>query len=120
MAISEIYCRLSTDPFYEADRLEVSNEIEALIEKIRMLMLTKKGELLGEPDFGVDLEEYIFETFFDRGAIINEIMGQFYRYIPEANRFKLNATVNVSKGELRDQIIVDVFINQEKILGFEI
>lgn len=120
MAISEIYCKLSTDPFYEVDRLEVSNEIEALIEKIRMIMLTKKGEVLGDPDFGVDLEQYIFETFFDRGSIINEILGQFFRYIPEASRFKLNATVNLSKGDYRDQIIVDVFINQERILGFEI
>lgn len=120
MAISEIYCKLTTDPFYEADRLEVSNEIEALIEKIRMLMLTKKGEVLGEPDFGVDLEQYIFETFFDRGSIINEIHDQFFRYIPEAKRFNLTATVNTTKGEYRDQIVVDVFINQERILGFEI
>jgi phage baseplate assembly protein W len=120
MAINEIYCKLTTDPFFETERLEVSNEIEALIEKLRMIMLTRKGEVLGEPDFGVDLEQYIFETFFDRGAILNEINQQLSRYVPEANRFKLNAVVSVTKGEYRDNIVVDIFINQEKILGFEI
>lgn len=120
MAISEIYCKLSTDPYFESDRLEVSNEIEALIEKIRMIMLTRKGDLLGDPDFGVDLEKYIFETFFDRGAITFEITDQFSRYIPEQNKFNLNTRIDISKGTYKDNIIVDIFIDQDKILGFVI
>jgi phage baseplate assembly protein W len=120
MAISEIYCKLTNDPYFESDRLEVTSDIEALIEKIRMVMLTKKGDVLGEPEFGVDLEKYIFETFFDRRAILSEINNQFSKYIPEQNRYDLNTKVDISKGEFRDNIIVDIFINQEKILGFAI
>jgi|688.fasta_scaffold815884_2 hypothetical protein len=118
MAISEIYCKLTNDPYFESDRLEVTNEIEALIEKIRMIMLTRKGDILGEPTFGVDLEQYIFETFFDRGAISAEINQQFSLFIPNRNKFDLNVRVDISKGEFRDNIIVDIFINQEKLLGF--
>lgn len=120
MAISEIYCKLSTDPYFESDRLEVTNDIEALIEKIRMIMLTRKGDVLGDPDFGVDIEKYIFETFFDRGAINYEIADQFSRYIPEQNKFNLSARVELSKGTYKDNIIIDIFINQDKILGFVI
>lgn len=120
MAIVEIYCRLTNDPYFESDRLEVTNEIEALIEKIKMIMLTRKGDILGEPEFGVDLEKYIFETFFDRGAINNELNTQFSKFIPEQNKFDLSTRVDIAKGEFRDNIIVDIFINQEKILGFVI
>ena len=36
------------------------------------------------------------------------------------NTFNVSTTVNISKGEYRDNIIIDIFINQDKVLGFVI
>jgi phage baseplate assembly protein W len=116
MAISEIYNRLPNDDYYQDNRLEVKDEIEALISKVRMIILTKKGDVLGDPEFGVDLEQFIFETFFDRAAIYNEINSQFSKYIPEASKYNLRSIVDTTKGN----IIIDILINQERVLGFEI
>lgn len=118
MAISEIYSRLPNDPFFSKEKLETNDEIEALLGKIRMIMFTRQGDLLGNPEFGVDIEKYIFETSFDENSIINEVRDQFFKFIPEANRYNLNVLVNLAKGEYKDQIIIDVLINQERVLGF--
>lgn len=118
--INEIYSRVPTDAFFQNDKLEVKDEIEALIGKIRMIMLTRKGDLLGNPDFGVDLEQFIFETFFDKGAIQNEIQVQFAKYLPEMLRYEIASNAYLTEGEYRNDIIIDIFINQERILGFRI
>lgn len=118
--ISEIYLRVPSDDFFENDRLEVTNEIEALVDKIRMVMLTKKGELLGDPNFGVDLESYIFETYFDKKGIQREIQTQFALYIPEMKKYEILTSAYLSEGEFRSDIIVDIFVNQERLIGFKI
>lgn len=120
MAISEIYSKISTEAYFESDRLEVKDEIEALIGKIRTLMFTRKGDVLGSPDFGVDVESYIFETFFDQNGIVNDIRNQMYRFIPEAGRYNLEVAVNLVQGTHKDDIIIDILINREKVLGFVI
>jgi hypothetical protein len=118
--INEIYSRVPTDAFFQNDRLEVKDEIEALLGKIRMIMLTRKGDLLGNPDFGVDLEQYIFETFFDQGAIQREIQVQFAKYLPEMLRYDIESYAYLSEGEYKDSIIIDILINRERLLGFKI
>lgn len=118
--INEIYSRVPSDAFFQNDRLEVKDEIEALIGKIRMIMLTRRGDLLGNPDFGVDLEQFIFETFFDQGAIQKEIQLQFAKYLPEMLRYEIESYAYLTEGEYRNDIIVDILINKERLLGFRI
>lgn len=120
MAISEIYSKISTEAFFESDRLEVKDEIETIIGKIRTLMFTRRGDVLGNPDFGVDVESYIFETFFDQNGITNDLRNQMYRYIPEAGRYNLEVAVNLVQGTHKDDIVIDIIINREKVLGFVI
>ena len=118
--INEIYSRVPSDAFFQNDKLEVKEEIEALIGKIRMIMLTRRGAVLGNPIFGVDLEQYIFETFFDEKAIQKEIQVQFAIFIPEMLRYEIESSVYLTQGEYKDNIIVDIFINKERLLGFKI
>lgn len=120
MAVNEIYSRSPNDPFFDNEKMIVTTEIEALLGKIRMIMLTRKGDVLGDPDFGVDLEQYIFETSVDAGAIRQEVESQFAKYIPESNRFNLSVTAGVIQNDLRNNILVDIMVNQEKVLGFVI
>ena len=57
----DFYFRAPGDPNYNPDLLSCSNDIENTIEQIRMTLLTKKGEVLGEPNFGLDTTKYLFE-----------------------------------------------------------
>ena len=59
--ITELYCRNVNDPGYNPNKLDTSDALEALLTKIRMIIFTTQGEVLGQPSLGLSLEEHLFE-----------------------------------------------------------
>lgn len=59
--MGDFYFRPTTDPNYKEDIFESIDDIENTITQTRMTILTKKGEVLGEPNFGIDATKYLFE-----------------------------------------------------------
>ena len=68
--IKEIYCRMPSDPKYNGDILSTSDEIERILQQIRVILGTKPGEVLGDPNFGCDLEDYVFAYGLKKQEII--------------------------------------------------
>lgn len=59
--MKDFYFRPVEDPNYKTDIFESTNDIENTISQVRMTLLTRKGEVLGEPNFGLDVTKYLFE-----------------------------------------------------------
>ena len=57
----DFFFRDPTDPNYRTGIYESRDKIENTITQIRMTLLTRKGEVLGEPNFGFDATGYLFE-----------------------------------------------------------
>ena len=57
----DFFFRDPLDPNYRTGIYESRNELENTITQIRMTLLTRNGEVLGEPDFGFDATGYLFE-----------------------------------------------------------
>lgn len=57
----DFYFRGTDDPNYKPDIFESTNDIENTVSQVRMTILTRKGEVLGEPNFGLDVTKYLFE-----------------------------------------------------------
>lgn len=87
--VRDFYMRSESDPQFRKDQLEVYDEIEATVDKIKMTLGTKKGEVLGEYNFGLKLEEYLFDFELDPFSLAGEANSQIYKYIPEANLRKI-------------------------------
>tara|TARA_R110002020_G_C15988719_1_gene749150 strand:- start:220 stop:624 length:405 start_codon:yes stop_codon:yes gene_type:complete len=47
------------------------------------LLLTKKGERVNHPNFGVALQDYLFEQNIDKNTLFDEIYSQIQIFIPE-------------------------------------
>tara|TARA_R110000823_G_scaffold200446_4_gene331487 strand:+ start:396 stop:800 length:405 start_codon:yes stop_codon:yes gene_type:complete len=47
------------------------------------LLLTKKSERINHPDFGIGLQDYLFEQNINKDSIFEEIYNQIQIYIPE-------------------------------------
>ena len=115
--IREIYIRTQDDPKYISTALEHSEEIEMLLGKILMILKTKKGEVLGDPDFGVNLEDYLCTFDLDEERIRKEIFNQITIYIPEAVIFNLKLEIKRFKGSVRDFILLDFVVDGRRSLG---
>lgn len=115
--LREIYCKTTNDPTYQAEILEHSDVYEAVLSKIRMILFTEKGEVLGEPGFGVSLEQYVFETRVSGEEIKKMILEQISTYIPEAQYFKVTVDINFKQGATSDICFIDIKLNGTNALG---
>lgn len=92
--LRDFYTRTMDDPKYLGDRVEVSDDLESTIQQVKMTLFTKKGEVLGEPDFGIDLNKYLFEYDIDPMSLSHEATSQVNKYVAEARKRQI--TVNPS------------------------
>ena len=54
------------------------------------LLLTKRGERVNHPDFGVALQDYLFENEINKDVLFEEIFNQVQYYIPEITLIDTN------------------------------
>jgi len=78
----EIYNRDPGDYGYKKDILETTDPIEICIGQIKMLLLTNKGEDLGDPGFGIGLDDLVFNLELSETSIQKEINFQLQTYCP--------------------------------------
>ena len=114
----DVYLRLPNDPNYVASYVEVEDDVSNFVQQIEMILTTRPGEILGFPDFGVNLEGYLWNNYITSGTIKNDIQSQIRRYCPNFQSIiPYEITVNFVAGEIIDGIIIDIIIDGRKILG---
>jgi hypothetical protein len=118
---SEIYPRNPDDPNYKVGLLHTNDEVEILIGMIKQCMLTRPGEVLGDPYFGIDLEGLLFDFEVDQKTLERAIRLHLLTYVPLAGTvFDVDFTVGFFKGETRDACVIDFAIKGNPILGIKI
>ena len=115
--LKEIYCRNANDPLYNYNILETSNPLEALLTKLRMIIFTNRGEVLGVPDLGLSLNELLFEFNANTYQIQKDFYAQVAKYVPESSNFNIDIQVNFVPGTVRDICYIDIYIDGTKYLG---
>ena len=68
------------------------------------LLLTKKGERVNVPGFGVGLQEFLFEQEVDNNSLYEEIYTQIQIYIPEITLLDANINFDPDKHTLTIKI----------------
>lgn len=118
---SEIYPRNPDDPNYKEGLLHTDDEVEILIGMIKNCMLSRPGEVLGDPYFGIDLEGLIFELEIDQVSLRKAIELHLITYAPLAySTFNVDFEIGFFKGETRDACVIDFAIKGNPILGIKI
>jgi hypothetical protein len=115
--IRDLYIRSSEDPNYKYSLLEHSNAIESIIAKIKMLMSTRPGTVIGDINFGLGIEDLIFETHINSAQLEDKIKSQFETYISETTDFNITPSVSFGKADGYDYCIIDVLVNNVKVIG---
>lgn len=121
MPIRDYYMRLQSDPKFEPGKIETNDEIEELVNQIKMTLLTNRGEVLGEPNFGVQIEKYLFEFDVDPFALSGSASNQIGEYISLARSRQV--TVDPARipdnanGYGRDVLVLNINIGDGKSFG---
>ncbi len=120
--LREIYFRDQNDPKFRADQVEVTDDLEATIQQIMMTIFTKKGEVLGEPDFGLNLDNYLFEFDVDPTSLSRAAQDQIYSYIPETKKRRITVEPSLYPDTVSNRdilvLLIDVPEIKEKIAAF--
>lgn len=116
--IRSIYIRDPLDSYYNSKKLEVNSELEEVLSKIKMILTTDKGSVLGEYDFGVSFDDYLFESTVNTAGIRNEIQSLITKYVPESSKYNINVDVKVNvMGEVY-VCYIDIYLNGSKMMSF--
>jgi hypothetical protein len=117
MAI-DIYLRVPTDPNYDPTQIDGDDQFQQFLQLIEMLLTTKKGEVLGNPDLGCNLEQFLWNDQISSSSVKREIMTQILTYGSDyGTAIPYDVEVNFIGGDITDSILVDIYINDEKVLG---
>ena len=114
----DIYLRIPSDPYYDDTQIELDDDVYNFVQAIEMILTTNKGEVFGDPDLGANLDAYLWNDHISAGTIKTEINRQIFQYCGDgANKIPYSIDVNFMKGELTDAILIDIIIDNQKVLG---
>lgn len=115
--LREIYFRDSSDPKYKKELIETNSKLESVLNKIRMILFTNRGEILGEPNLGMNLEDYLFTFNFDQQELKSKFNSQVNAYIPEQSEFKINMDVSFESDGIKNYVYLYIYVNQQLHFG---
>lgn len=106
----ELYNRDPGDFGYKKDILETTDPIEICIGQLKMLLLTNKGEVLGDPGFGISLDNLVFNLELSENSIQKDIDFQLNTYCPLFYQLGGYFKLEFYQGTLRDIANIYFFI----------
>ena len=115
--IKDIYIRNPEDPNYIPGLYEYEDVIESIISKIKVILGTRQGQVLGDVNFGIPIEDLVFETKINKFELEEKIKEQIHQYISEASRYKIEPKVSFGNTGSYDYCIIDFYINGQKTAG---
>jgi hypothetical protein len=113
--LRDFYTRTNEDPKYLENRLEISDEIESAIQQVKMTLFTKKGEVLGEPDFGINLDSYLFDYSIDPQGLGRDATGQINKYVAEARKRQISVSPAIYPDDKSNRDIFVLLVNIPEI-----
>jgi hypothetical protein len=115
--IKEIYIRNPEDPNYKINVLDHSDPIESIISKIKVIFGTRQGEVIGDLNFGIGLEDLVFETRINKLQLEEDIKRQIGQYVSESSDYKIEPKVSFGKAVGYDYCVIDIYIDNVKTFG---
>ena len=113
----DFYIGYEGHPKFTVNKIITDDLIRVIIQKYEMLIFTNKGELLGDPNLGADLERLLYETKISAPAVRSIIIDQINEYIPELKDVNYQLDVTFEEDPERYQ---DVMVVEFKLADYEV
>jgi len=105
--IKDLNIRGVEHPKYNDRRIIEDRPIEFIVQKLENILFTNQGDVLGDPNFGANLEYYLWSTNVPANRIEKEIQEQIDIYLDELNTYNYEFSVDLFEGTVRDILYVN-------------
>lgn len=102
-------------PKYNSTRILEDRPIELIIQKLENILFSNKGDVFGDPDFGCDLQFYLWRTDAPKESIQRNIHEQINKYIPEINQYNYSVNLDLYQGTVKDIMYVNIKIEETSV-----
>lgn len=113
----ELYIKTVGDPNYVSTEVQVENEVEMLISQIEMILFTRRGDVIGSPDLGCNLEDTLYTLNFNEYQLKSLIEQQLFTYSPLAAKYNIKVDIVFERGEVRDSAYIDIIIDNKYMIS---
>ena len=118
--LTDMYMVLPGENNYDPNAIEQYSSQQVLLGQIKMLLYTTKGSVLGSPDFGFNLEDYLFSFNLSTADLQKRMVESIYQNCPDASTYNVKVDISFFKGSVRDICLVDIYIDDQKLLGIAV
>lgn len=116
--LRDIYAIPEEEPRYKEDVIEITSELDEIIQQVDMILFTNKGDVLCMPEFGCNLGRYLFDTSFNETVIKSIIMDQIHSFIYLDGTYNVDVDVNFIKWDYNVAMVVDLNINNRRVASY--
>ena len=113
----DFYVKTVGDPNFDATKVHVESEIAQLIVQIETVLFTNRGEVMGEPEFGCNLDDLVYSLGYNEQQIQDVVKQQLELYVPLATKYDVKTTVAFYRGTVRDIAQIDIEIDSKYQVG---
>lgn len=116
----ELYIKTIGDPNFDVDQMESSEEIQLMLTQIETLIFTNKGEVIGNPDFGLNLDDYVYSFMYNDDMLQGMVSNAISQWIPLSNKYPVIVNVEYTTESDRNAVYIDISINNRYGIGLYI
>ncbi len=113
----ELYIKTLGDPNFDPKGVDVENELSQLLIQIETLLFTNKGDVLGDLEFGADLEKLIYDFQFNEFDLKRALEDQIDAYCPNASKYATEVSIGFTRGEVRDIAQINITVDSKYLVG---
>ncbi len=113
----ELYIKAIGDPNFRADQMQVDEDIQLILTQIETLLFTAKGSVMGAPDFGLNLEDYVYSFMYNNDMIKGVVSNAISEYIPLSTKYRVNVEVDYVTETERNAMYIDITIDNRFGIG---
>jgi hypothetical protein len=116
----ELYIKTIGDPNFRDDQLQSDEEIQLMLTQIETLIFTNKGEVMGQPGFGLNLEDYVYSLMYNDDMLKGVVSSAISQWVPLSNKFPVDVNVEYTTESDRNAVYIDITIDNKYGIGLYI
>jgi hypothetical protein len=113
----ELYIKALGDPNFDAEQLQADDDIQMLLTQIETLIFTNKGEVMGNADFGLNIEDYVYSFRYNDTMLQGMIEAGIDRYCPLSYKYPVSVSVEFTQETERNMVFIDITIDGRYGIG---